>query len=58
MKKGQLVEGVVKKVKFPNKGIVNVSGEEKASLLKMSWQDRKYRPLSIKFAGDKRKEGS
>lgn len=29
MKKGQMVEGVVKKVKFPNKGIVDVSGEEK-----------------------------
>ena len=34
MKKGQMVEGVVKKVKFPNKGIVDVSGEEKSIIVK------------------------
>ena len=34
MKKGQMVEGVVKKVKFPNKGIVDVSGEEKSVIVK------------------------
>ena len=29
MKKGQLCEGYIEKVEFPNKGIVSVDGEEK-----------------------------
>lgn len=29
MKKGQIVEGIVKKTEFPNKGIVEIAGEEK-----------------------------
>ena len=29
MKKGQVYEGVIEKVEFPNKGIVSVEGEEK-----------------------------
>ena len=28
MKKGQVLEGVIEKVEFPNKGIVFVEGEE------------------------------
>ncbi|HIT90157.1 MAG TPA: 23S rRNA (uracil(1939)-C(5))-methyltransferase RlmD [Candidatus Merdenecus merdavium] len=28
MKKGQVLEGVIEKVKFPNKGIVNIDGEK------------------------------
>ena len=30
MKKGQVLEGIVERVAFPNKGIVSVEGEEKA----------------------------
>lgn len=30
MKKGQIVEGTVKRVKFPNKGVIEIPGEEKA----------------------------
>ena len=29
MKKGQVYEGLIEKVEFPNKGIVSVEGEEK-----------------------------
>ncbi len=29
MKKGQVYEGFIEKVEFPNKGIVSVEGEEK-----------------------------
>ena len=36
MKKGQMVEGVVKKVKFPNKELWTFRERKKASLLKMS----------------------
>ena len=32
MKKGQVYEGVIESVEFPNKGIVNVSQETDASL--------------------------
>ena len=34
MKKGQVVEGTVKKVKFPNKGVTEIPGEEKIVLVK------------------------
>ena len=34
MKKGQIVEGTVKKVNFPNKGITEIPGEEKSVLVK------------------------
>ncbi len=34
MKKGQIVEGIVTKVDFPNKGIVKVEGEEKTLIVK------------------------
>lgn len=34
MKKGQTVEGLVKKIKFPNEGIVEIPGEEKYLVLK------------------------
>ena len=34
MKKGQVLEGIVERVAFPNKGIVSVEGEEqKLSLI-------------------------
>lgn len=34
MKKGQVYEGIIEKVEFPNKGIVSVEGEEKKVLVK------------------------
>lgn len=34
MKKGQIVEGTVKRVKFPNKGVIEIPGEEKSVLVK------------------------
>ena len=34
MKKGQIVEGRVKKIQFPNQGLVEVPGEEKSVLVK------------------------
>ena len=34
MKKGQIVEGTVTKVKFPNKGVMKIPGEEKSVLVK------------------------
>ena len=34
MKKGQIYEGIIEKVEFPNKGIVVVEGEEKKVLVK------------------------
>ncbi len=34
MKKGQVYEGIIEKVEFPNKGIVSVDGEEKKVLVK------------------------
>lgn len=34
MKKGQIIEGTVKKIKFANKGIVKMLGEEKEILVK------------------------
>lgn len=34
MKKGQTVEGLVKRIKFPNEGIVEIPGEEKYLVLK------------------------
>ena len=34
MKKGQIVEGTVKRVAFPNKGITEIPGEEKSVLVK------------------------
>ena len=34
MKKGQVYEGTIEKVEFPNKGIVSVSGEDKSVLVK------------------------
>ena len=36
MKKGQIYEGVIEKVEFPNKGIVSVEGEDKKVLVKNS----------------------
>ena len=34
MKKGQILEGYIERVDFPNKGIVKVEGEEKTLIVK------------------------
>ena len=34
MKKGQIVEGIVKEIQFPNKGMVEVEGEERKVIVK------------------------
>ena len=34
MKKGQVYEGVIESVEFPNKGIVNVSQEDRRVIVK------------------------
>lgn len=41
MKKGQIIEGTVKRIKFANKGIVKISGEEKEILVKDVLPDQK-----------------
>ncbi|MDO5539106.1 MAG: 23S rRNA (uracil(1939)-C(5))-methyltransferase RlmD [Eubacteriales bacterium] len=43
MKKGQIVEGIVKEVQFPNKGIVHVEGEEKTVVVKNAITGQKVR---------------
>ncbi len=43
MKKGQILEGTVRKVVFPNKGIVSVEGEEKPVIVKNSLEGQKVR---------------
>ena len=56
MKKGQIAEGLVKLVKFPNKGIVEIPGEEtKYVIVKMLFQGRKFVFLFIKFVMSMRK---
>lgn len=43
MKKGQILEGYVREVQFPNKGIVEVDGEEKRLIVKNALQGQKVR---------------
>ena len=52
MKKGQLYEGFIEKVEFPNKGIVSVEGEEKKVIVKNGIPGQK-----IKFAVNKMRKG-
>ena len=52
MKKGQVYEGFLEKVEFPNKGIVTVEGEEKKVLVKNGIPGQK-----IKFAVNKMRKG-
>ena len=52
MKKGQVLEGVIEKVEFPNKGIVFVEGEEKEVIVKNGIPGQK-----IKFAINKMRKG-
>lgn len=52
MKKGQVYEGIIEKVEFPNKGIVSVEGEEKKVIVKNGIPGQK-----IRFAVNKMRKG-
>ena len=39
MKKGQILEGVIKKVRFPNEGIMEIPGEERRVIVKNTVQE-------------------
>ena len=43
MKKGQVYEGIIEKVEFPNKGIVSVEGEDKKVIVKNGSPGQKVR---------------
>ena len=52
MKKGQVYEGLIEKVEFPNKGIVTVEGEDKKVIVKNGIPGQK-----IRFAVNKMRKG-
>ena len=52
MKKGQVYEGVIDKVEFPNKGIVSVEGEDKTVVVKNGIPGQ-----NIKFCVNKMRKG-
>lgn len=52
MKKGQVYEGIIEKVEFPNKGIVSVEGEEKSVIVKNGIPGQK-----VRFAVNKLRKG-
>ncbi len=52
MKKGQIYEGLIEKVEFPNKGIVSVEGEEKKVIVKNGIPGQR-----IRFAVNKMRKG-
>lgn len=52
MKKGQVYEGFIEKVEFPNKGIVSVEGEEKKVIVKNGIPGQK-----VRFAVNKLRKG-
>lgn len=52
MKKGQVYEGTIEKIEFPNKGIVSIEGEEKKVLVKNGIPGQK-----VKFCINKLRKG-
>lgn len=40
MKKGEIYEGIIEKIEFPNKGRIQVGGE--TVIVKMEFQGRRY----------------
>ena len=52
MKKGQILEGIIEKVNFPNKGIAVVCGEEKTVVVKNTVEGQK-----VSFAVNKMRKG-
>ena len=53
MKKGQVYEGVIESVEFPNKGIVNVSQEDRRVIVKNGVPGQK-----VRFSVNKVKKGN
>ena len=49
MKKGQVFEGIIERVDFPNKGIVSLPGEEKKVIVKNGMPGQKVRFVINKF---------
>ena len=52
MKKGQILEGMIEKVEFPNKGIARIDGEEKNVIVKNTLPGQK-----VSFAVNKIRKG-
>ncbi len=52
MKKGQVLEGIVEKVEFPNKGIVRVEGEDRKVIVKNTIEGQR-----IRFSVNKLRKG-
>ena len=52
MKKREVYEGIIQKVTFPNKGLVNVEGEEKSVIVKNGIPGQK-----VKFCVNKIRKG-
>ncbi len=52
MKKGQVYEGIIEKVEFPNKGIISVEGEDKKVVVKNGIPGQK-----VRFAVNKMRKG-
>ena len=52
MRKGQVYEGIIEKVEFPNKGIVSVEGEDKNVIVKNGIPGQK-----VRFAVNKMRKG-
>ena len=52
MKKGQILEGIIERVDFPNKGVVQVEGEEKKVIVKNGAPGQK-----IRFSINKMRKG-
>lgn len=52
MKKGQVLEGIVEVVEFPNKGVVRVEGEEKKVIVKNAIEGQR-----IRFSVNKMRKG-
>ncbi len=52
MKKGQIYQGIVEKVKFPNKGIVAIEGEEEKVVVKGTLPQQK-----VEFVINKKRKG-
>ena len=52
MKKGQVLEGIVERVVFPNRGIVSVEGEEQKVIVKNAIEGQK-----IRFSINKKRKG-
>ena len=58
MKKGQVLEGIVERVAFPNKGIVSVEGEEQKVIVKNAIEGQKSVFPSIKKEKARQREDS